>query len=736
MDGAVERAEASAQEWREDLEHSRADSVRLLAIVALATAWMLFLPYFVEPTYAGLRWVMLGLGAAGGGALVLLRGRGSLAAWWFSASLAVTAAAAIMTLDAPLAAWSFAPVAGLAGILLGWRPAALVAACGTLVLLARMQGTTWAALAPSGVVLAWTGVLLSWLAMRPLERTLAWAIDAHGEARARAREAERHRGELGLTVKSLNETHERLARATADLARAQEAAEQAYAAKARFAAYISHELRTPLNLVIGFSEMMATAPHTYGGEELPPAYRGDVDALYQAARHLKTLIDDVLDLSQIDAHRMALDRDDVPIHDVVAEAVRTVAPAYAERGLWLRTELAEVAGMPPLYIDRTRIRQVLINLLGNALKYTERGGATVRAQRAAGDAVLSVTDTGVGIPADELPKLFQDFQQGGFDDRGGSGLGLAISRRFVTLHGGWMRVESRPGEGSTFVVGLPLQRVPLAPADGAAWSPAGARNGVASALPVVAVMADDPWLAGLLQRYLEGYRIVRRGLDRVAQGRLTVEGTAALVVPVPTDEEGWAQLRRTTEAASGRPVICCSLRGGREAARRLGVADYVDKPVTPERLERALQHAARKGAGARILVVDDDRNMVRLLSRMIAAVSPRSRVLRAGGGAAALALMRDTTPDLVLLDLLMPEVDGYAVLERMRQDERLANVPVVVVTARGLEDDAVVSGMFGVVRTGGFPAGELMRCLQATLDNLNPPAPAALPPAPAAVPAG
>src|SRR5262245_40236051 len=183
--------------------------------------------------------------------------------------------------------------------------------------------------------------------------------------------------------------------------------------------------------------MMVMAPHTYGGEVLPQAYRGDIDAIYRSARHLSTLIDDVLDLSQIDAHRLALDRDDVVLAEVVAEAVATVQAAFDEAGLFLRADVQ--ADLPPIYLDRTRIRQVLINLLANAMKHTRVGGATVRASVVGGDVVVSVADSGVGIAPEALPRLFQEFEQA--DDgsgQGGSGLGLAIARRFVTMHGGWI----------------------------------------------------------------------------------------------------------------------------------------------------------------------------------------------------------------------------------------------------------------------------------------------------------
>jgi signal transduction histidine kinase/DNA-binding response OmpR family regulator len=736
----VATPDAASNPWQEGLDECRRQSLQILAGLVLVTSWLLFFLFVVEATPSQFGLVVVALFVASVGGLLALTQRYNVAAAWMVAFLSLAASLSVWTVGAPLAFWSFSLVVGASAVLLGYRWSIVVALAATVVL-GRGVWSNDPFLgngALSGLVLAWATLLLSWLGLRPLQQALGWAIASQQDARARALEAERHRGELGLVSKTLKETHERLERATLELERARLAAEEARTLKAKFAAYISHELRTPLNLIIGFSEMMVSAPHTYGGDVLPPSYRGDVDAIFQSARHLAALINDVLDLSQIDAHRMALDRDDVAIRDVVDQAAKTVGAAFEEKGLWLRIDTEP--NLPTLYADSTRIRQALINLLGNALRYTSDGGVTITASRTGNEVVVTVQDTGAGIDPEELPHLFQEFRQAERSTEQpseGSGLGLAIAKRFVGLHGGWMKVESVQGSGSTFSFGLPIARQQYelaAPLDAQGNSSVHARE---SALPAIVVMDSDPWLIRALQRYLDGYRIIvlgeHEGIEAIHARRFS--GAIALVVPTVSEEEGWTGLQHLSAATLDLPIIACSLRGGREALRRLGVADYIDKPVTRTRLTEALRVLPRRRVTQSILIVDDDPHMVRLLERMLGAMNRRFQVVAAYDGSEALAHMRTQAPDLVLLDLIMPELDGYVVLQRMREDPRLCSVPVIVVTARGLDDDAVVSGMFGLARSGGFPAGELVRCLQATLDNLNPVPPPPVPRVHEAVPA-
>ena len=715
----VPPSDEDLDQWLKGLDECRAQSVRILGAVQMCVSWFLIVPFLVA--LGGLGWVSLALFLGAAVSLFLLSRTYRAGAIAICASQLIAAVLAVRTVDVGVTQWTFGLAVASTTALLGVRWGVAEAAAVSLFLLVN-DGTPIPWTSPtflSGFAMTWSALFVVWLGLRPLQQTVGWAMTSHQEARKRAEEAERHRGELGRTVKSLSETHERLERLTTELDRARQAAEHARTLKARFAAYISHELRTPLNLIIGFSEMMVMAPHTYGNDVLPAAYRGDINAIFQSARHLSTLINDVLDLSQIDAHRMALDRDDVAIRDVIVEAVATIEAAYAEKGLWIRVDASD--SLPLLYIDRTRVRQVLINLLGNALRYTNQGGVSISASLVGADVVVAVTDTGIGIPPDELPGVFDDFRQVerlDGDDGEGSGLGLAIARRFVALHGGWMRADSTPGTGTTVMFALPSDHTFSLSSPS---SDTGDRaTGTASTLPVVALIADDPWLLRTSQRYLDGYRVM------VVPDRLSLterqwqrEGVVAVIVSSPGDEAGWSQLQAASRAAGTTPIIYCSLRGGREAISSLGVEDYVDKPFTRDRLAQVLERH-RVGRGTRtVLVIDDDHEMIRLLTRMIHSVSRRFRVLKAFGGLMALEVMRESKPDLVLLDLLMPGLDGYGVLQQMRSDDSLKDIPVVIVTAKGLEDDAIVAGMFGLVRTGGFPAGELMRCLQATLDNLN-----------------
>ena len=724
--GASIARESDRTLWEDGIVECQIQSLKLVVALELVLAWLLAIPWLIDLVPSGIGWTALWLvlGVVASWVILRVRASYSLAAVGVIGSMFLATVAATQAIGlGPVACW-FVVIVEVSGVLLGPLAAGGTAALASLALLDADRPADPAANGFTSmiVVLIWIVAFVTWLGLRPLQRSLDWATSSYADARARAAEAERHRGELGRVVKSLSETHERLERLTVELDRARQLAENARALKARFAAYISHELRTPLNLIIGFSEMLLMAPDSYGGEVLPPAYRGDVNSIYQSARHLSTLIDDVLDLSQIDAHRMALERDDVAVAEIVREAVDTVEAAFAEKGLAI--ELDVPPRLPSLYVDRTRIRQVLINLLGNALRYTDHGGVTVRAAAQSGEIVVSVVDTGSGIPPAQLPRLFEDFRQAEQPDdqhQDGSGLGLAIARRFIALHGGWIRAESGPDRGTTVLFGLPVDR-DAAPLDGTAgWETLERSVVVASSLPRIGVVSDDPWLTRLAQRYLDGYRVVPlKDSGSHDLGRPQRPDVSALLAATPSDLEGWSRLEQTIAGGDRLPVICCSLRGGREAIDRLGVQDYLDKPITRERLAEVLARWRPGRKPRTVLVVDDNHEVVRLLSRMVHLISRRFRVSRAYGGGEALAMMRQSPPDLLLLDLLMPEVNGYDVLEAMRQDANLKDVPVVIISAKGMEDDAVVAGMFGLARADGFHAGEFMRCLQSTLDSLLP----------------
>ncbi len=563
-------------------------------------------------------------------------------------------------------------------------------------------------------VLTLLAAATAWLGSRRLFTALAWALTMTREAQKNAEEAQKHRGEVQRILKDLDEAYVRLERAHEALMYAREAAERAYRFKAEFVANVSHELRTPLNLIVGFSEMMATAPESYGGLLLPGQYRGDVMAIYRSARHLSDLINDVLDLSRIEAGRMPLVKEPTDLSEVIREATEMVRGWVEARRLSLTVELPD--RLPPLRLDRTRIRQVLLNLLTNATRFTDAGYIQVRVRLAGSEVEVTVQDSGRGIAPDALPKAFEAFSQLDEDRaREGSGLGLAVSKKFIELHGGKMWIKSEVGHGTTVGFTLPLpeeqREVPVSMLKPSA--PLRYRKEE----PSVLVLHDDPRALPLLKRYGDGLQFV---LARtINEARKAIRETFPTAVVMDTT---WAG--RQADVASGLelpahiPLITCPLPSLHHTALLLGAKAYLTKPVTREDLAGILSRLPRRPRT--VLIVDDDPHVVRLLARMLKASDRSLRVLKAFGGREGLEIVRSQRPDVVLLDLYMPEVNGYAFLEELGRDEVMARTQVIIVSVSGIEQEAAPLGREVHLRRGaGFSITEILQVLRAMLFALT-----------------
>ncbi|MBI2939848.1 MAG: response regulator [Chloroflexi bacterium] len=577
------------------------------------------------------------------------------------------------------------------------------------------------------LILVWANILVTWLASEPIRLALRWSWLEFQRAERETDRARRQQAELARLVKSLNVAQDRLEQVNHELERARHAADDARRLKTEFAAAISHELRTPLNLIIGFSEMMVISPRLSYGEPLPEAYGADVEAIYRNSCHISSLVDDILDLSQIDAHRMGLQKQPASLRDLVQQASSGLAGRFEAMGLSLKVEVP--ADLPLLSVDPVRVRQILLNLLINALRFTVTGGVTIHARcgEDGREVVVSVADTGVGIASEDLPHVFEPFCQSGQSERrrGGSGLGLTVSKRFVEMHGGAMWVDSELGRGSIFHLSLPVcENVVVSPHASEAGPLA-----VATASPAertVVVLDEVGETTRILQRYLDGYTAVRaESIERTVQivSDRPVEAVLVSSAEIPA---GWRQLQLTSERLSRLPVITCPLHTVRPVARESGVVEHLTKPVTREQLAAALR-TIRIAGGSRsngtkrprsVLVADDDPEMVRLLVRMIHSSLRRCQVWTAYDGAECLELLEAKQPDVLFLDLLMPRLDGYAVLEKMRADGSLRGVPVVVITAKGNQEETVVASALGVSRPGGLSVAETIRCLRSSLDAL------------------
>ncbi len=631
-------------------------------------------------------------------------------AWLFPASIARYCFPVVVIASSLLV--SHASVFGVAAL---WALAYFV--------VARLQGAGLADADRLGnpILLIGLTAFASWLGSRQLHVALAWMQNSYAQARGALEELRDRRAALARTLKALEEAYGRIEHMNYVLAEARSTAEEARRLKAEFAANISHELRTPLSLIIGFSETMANAPETYGDMAWPRSLRGDVEQIYRASCHLSSLVDDILDLSALDVQRMPLVLEEVHIGDVIADAVSVVNELFRAKGLYLKVDIAP--DLPRMRLDPTRIRQVLLNLLNNASRYTTEGGVTVAARCEEGQALVAVADTGVGIAPADMPKVFEEFRQvdGSVRRRhGGTGLGVPLSRRLVELHGGRMWVESTPGKGSTFTFALPLESPAGPPGSGLLRGPLPA----AGAQPRSLLVAEpDPLLLRTLRRHLAGYEVAEVRDPAEVASVAEQRQPCALVVDSQTVETFSALSEWTQESPASLPVIAIGMRGPLAEAQALGARDYFVKPLVRRRLLEAL---TQLGEGVRrILVVDDDLRFVELVSRTLQSAGRGYEPIKAFGGAEALTRLRRERPDAVLLDLAMPEVDGVAVLSAMRADPSLATVPAIVVSGREDADAAQTGGgqALGLQRPQGFTVGEMLSCLQGLLASLPPQAP-------------
>ncbi|MDH3495370.1 MAG: GAF domain-containing protein [Gemmatimonadota bacterium] len=475
-----------------------------------------------------------------------------------------------------------------------------------------------------------------------------------------------------------------------ELLQARREAEAANSAKSQFLASMSHELRTPLNAIIGYSEMLQEDATDAG----QPAFVPDLEKIHAAGQHLLALINDVLDLSKIEAGKMELFVEEFDVPEAVTGVATTVRPLILKNGNTLVVEGAAAAGR--MRSDATRLRQILLNLLSNASKFTEGGTITLAVARAAGWVTFQVRDTGIGMTAEQRDRLFEAFTQAEASTAakyGGTGLGLTISRRFCQMMGGDITVASTPGQGSTFTVRLPVTapgpQPAGAPGPDPAATPAGDGSPSATAGTVL-VIDDDPAVRNLMARFLrkEGYRVLL-----AADGRTGIElarsqrpNAVTLDVLMP-DLDGWTVLTTFKEdpALADIPVIMVTILDEQRLGFALGASEYLTKPIDRARLRRVIgTYVPERGSG-RVLIVDDDAGTRTQLRRALEADD--WAVAEAENGRRALERLDEGPLALVLLDLMMPEMDGFEFLEALRARETGRRTPVVIVTAKDLSDE-------------------------------------------------
>jgi signal transduction histidine kinase/CheY-like chemotaxis protein len=561
------------------------------------------------------------------------------------------------------------------------------------------------------LLMALAGVL-SWVTVETLYTSLHWTQVSQQRVSVLLNETLKNRTEMLETLKSLEATNRVLRRTQEELKAARQRAEEAGQLKERFAANISHELRTPLNLILGFTEVMHLTPDVYGMENWSPTLRRDIYQIFRSSRHLLSMIDDILDLSRFEISGFTLNMEPTSIEALLLDSVDIGRSLFRDGRVSLEVDIAP--DLPTVKLDRTRIRQVLLNLINNAHRFTDSGYVRITARCQDQEIVISVEDTGRGIPRDKIQFIFDEFYQANYSlsrKHGGAGLGLAICKRFVESHGGRISVQSAVDAGSVFTFTIPC-------ATGATQVesdlPASIRQ--TEGYSVLLVVDPDPAVHQLIQRGIPGSQVVPvENVDQLAWLVSEYQPTAIVhnVVPEPSPTLPF-------ELSEPVPVIQCSLPSRAWIERELDVFTSISKPVTVEEL---LKVVGEVPGACRILVIDDDRGFTQFVERALHTSDNSYSVQRAYTGEEGLLQMRAEPPDLVLLDLTMPDVSGYTILKAMRESSQLADIPVILLTATSYADEIFSrrSNRITVERTGSTSIPDLLNTIQAIAATIHPP---------------
>ena len=548
--------------------------------------------------------------------------------------------------------------------------------------------------------------------INPIEH-LTYVVEQVSAGKRKIRAEIERVDELGTLAKGFNGMLEAIDASEEMLQRTQQEAQAANLAKSRFLANMSHELRTPLNAIIGYGEMLQEEIEAIGEVELS----SDLEKIYLAGKHLLSTINDILDISKIEAGRMELYTETFYLPSMVDDIVHTLQPLFTKNQDSLEVHYGEDIG--EMHADLTKLRQIMLKLLSNASKFNEQKGAiSLEVLREPAEVegdwiVFSVQDNGIGMNEEQKQQLFQIFSQADMSTTrkyGGAGLGLAITNHFVQMMGGVINIESELGKGSTFTVRLPAQVnwvQELSP------KPLHHEDAVLEEGGIVLVIDDDTEVREVLNKYLSklGYQveIASSGEDGLRLARKVLPDIITLDVMMPK-MDGWevlSHLKADSELAH-IPVIMLTLMEDKTVGYSLGASDYLIKPITREQLSKVLQkyHFSQNESAELVMVIDDEPVNRDMLARMLRMGG--FRVCKVEDPRVGLNYVRKKRPDLILLDLQMPEMDGFEFVARLQQISD--SIPIIVLTAKDitLEDRQRLNKVVGIFQKGSYSREELI----------------------------
>jgi CheY-like chemotaxis protein len=488
-----------------------------------------------------------------------------------------------------------------------------------------------------------------------------------------------------------NDLEIRVNERTAELAKTMMEAEKANQAKSQFLANMSHELRTPMNAIIGYSEMLIEEAADLGQEDFIP----DLNKIHGAGKHLLSLINDILDLSKIEAGRMELYLEDFSINDLIKETVATISPLIEKNHNTLKVEVPANLGI--MHADITKVRQSLFNLLSNASKFTEQGEIYLKIQtyvEGGKDWIcFQVKDTGIGMTAEQMAKLFQAFTQADASTTrkyGGTGLGLAITKKFCQMMGGDIEVTSELDRGSIFTIQMPLQvektiEKPKVDNSEAISVPDTTTSSVRK--NTILAIDDDPTIHDLLKRFLtkQGFNVTTAtsGAEGLRLARELEPEAITLDVMMP-GMDGWAVLTalKANPKTADIPVVMMTMVDDRNLGYALGASDYLLKPIDQRNLGSVLDKYRPASTSKVVLLVEDDLQTREMLRRQLE--KENLFVIEANNGREALEAIATHQPGLIISDLMMPNMDGFELIHQLRLQEQWRSIPAIVLTAKEL----------------------------------------------------